>query len=203
MSETSVGEASIGETSDYSATALTLRRNRASRLWMYVFLLTAGSLAAVRWHASTESSAFQPVAARKPMSAMSLAQLGGGQWMLADHLGQVVVINYWATWCEPCQEELPGLMQIARQSNPASLAMVGVSLDAGPSAQARVQQFATRFGMPYAIAFAGASEQDQASIAGIPSTLLIDRHGRVARSYLGPINPRDVAKDIAALLSES
>jgi cytochrome c biogenesis protein CcmG/thiol:disulfide interchange protein DsbE len=177
--------------------------HRANRVWMYAFLLAAASLAAFRWHASTQSSAFQPVAARKPMSAVSLPQLGGGQWVLADHLGQVVLINYWATWCEPCQEELPSLMQIARQSNPASLAMVGVSLDTGPNAQARVQQFATRYGMPYAIAFAGATEQDQSAIAGIPSTLLLDRHGRIARTYLGPINPHDIAKDIAALLSET
>jgi cytochrome c biogenesis protein CcmG, thiol:disulfide interchange protein DsbE len=203
MSEPSVADSSIGETSDHIATVPILPEGRAGRVWMYVFLVAAAGLAAVRWHSSSQASAFQPVAARKPMSAVSLPQLGGGQWVLADHLGQIVLINYWATWCEPCQEELPGLKQIARQSNPAAFAMVGVSLDAGPNAEARVQQFATRYRIPYAIAFAGATGLDQAVLVGIPKTLLLDRHGRVARTYLGPVNQQDIARDIAALLSET
>ena len=50
------------------------------------------------------------------MGPMDLPQLGGGEWKLADHRGEVVLINYWATWCGSCQEELSGLMQVAREA---------------------------------------------------------------------------------------
>src|ERR1700727_2342232 len=102
---------------------------------MYLFVAAAVLLGAVRWHIARQPHRL------KPMGPMELTQLGGGEWKLADHRGEVVLINYWATWCGPCQEELPGLMQVARESGPKGLAVVGVSLDAGANAQTRVQQF--------------------------------------------------------------
>jgi cytochrome c biogenesis protein CcmG/thiol:disulfide interchange protein DsbE len=176
---------------------------RGSRVWMYGFIAVAVVLGAARWHLPRSSPGVKPVAERRAMGAVELPQLGGGEWKLADHRGQVVLINYWATWCEPCREELPGLMQVARESGPKGLVVVGVSLDAGKDAPAKVAQFVSRYGIGYAVAFADDSRSDAFSLVGLPTTVLIDREGRVAKRYVGEVEHEDVAKDVATLLAES
>jgi cytochrome c biogenesis protein CcmG, thiol:disulfide interchange protein DsbE len=179
------------------------RDNRASRVWLYCFLTLAVLLGAVRWHLGRRSAGLKPVAQRRTMEDLELPQLGGGEWRLADHRGQVVLVNYWATWCEPCQDELPGLMQVARDSGPRGLAVVGVSVDEGANAQARVGQFVERYRIAYPVAF---SEVPAGSAFGgfrLPTTVLIDRQGRVAKRYVGEVEREDLAQDVAALLAES
>lgn len=130
------------------------------------------------------------------------AQIDGGEWKLADHRGQVVLINYWATWCEPCQDELPGLLQVARESGPQGLAVVGVSLDSMPGAKTQVEQFAARFKLPYPIAYAATSAMQPREFE-IPTTVLIDRQGRTAKIYVGEVERASLQKDVDALLAES
>jgi cytochrome c biogenesis protein CcmG/thiol:disulfide interchange protein DsbE len=170
---------------------------------MFLFLAGIVMLGANRWHFSGQSGGFTPVANRQAMSTAALPQLGGGEWRLADHRGQVVLINYWATWCEPCREELPGLMQVARESGAKGLAVVGVSLDTGADAQARVQQFATQYRLPYPVVFPDAMWNRHAGEVEIPTTVLVDRQGRIVKTYVGAVERRDFAKDVAALLAES
>jgi cytochrome c biogenesis protein CcmG, thiol:disulfide interchange protein DsbE len=180
-----------------------IRDERGSRVWMYGFVTAAVLLGAVRWHIARQSAGLRPVAERRAMGPLELPQLDGGEWKLADHRGQVVLINYWATWCEPCQEELPGLMQVARESGPKGLAVVGVSLDAGANAQTKVQQFVARYRIAYPVAFADAMRGGPFSVEVLPTTVLIDRQGRVAKRYVGGVERDDVARDVAALLAES
>jgi thiol-disulfide isomerase/thioredoxin len=136
------------------------------------------------------------------MDAMTLRQTDGGTWTLADHRGRVVLINYWATWCEPCLEELPALKRIGREAGPKGLDMVGVSVDAGPDAQAKVRQYVTLFRVPYPVAFRDAKEDGAVDLMGLPVTLLLDRQGRVAKTYVGAIEGDEVAGDVATLLAE-
>jgi cytochrome c biogenesis protein CcmG, thiol:disulfide interchange protein DsbE len=176
---------------------------RGNQIWMYLFLAMAALLVATRWHLPAQSGGFTPAANRHAMRDVALPQLGGGEWRLADHRRQVVLINYWATWCEPCKEELPGLMQVARESEPKSLAVVGVAMDTGPNSQARVQQFAAQYRLPYPVAFPDAILNRQEDLLALPTTVLIDKHGRVAKTYTGAVEQKDFAKDVAVLLGES
>jgi cytochrome c biogenesis protein CcmG, thiol:disulfide interchange protein DsbE len=179
--------------------------NLNDRRWMILFLVAASCLVATRWHFSHQSAGVEPVAQRKPAPDMTLPQLGGGQWKLADHRGQVVLINYWATWCEPCRDELPGLLQVARDSAPKGLAVVGVSFDSGrePARTQAVQSFVTQFRVPWPIAFPDATLDRQSGDIGLPTSILIDRQGRAAKTYLGEVDRATLAKDVAALLGES
>jgi cytochrome c biogenesis protein CcmG/thiol:disulfide interchange protein DsbE len=176
---------------------------RANRAWPILFLAGAALLIATRWHLPTQSAGLKPAATRQPMRALTLPQLGGGEWNLADHRGQVVLLNYWATWCEPCQVELPTLIQISRDSAPKGLAMVGISLDTGPNTQAIVQQFVQQHRIPYPVAFPDTTLQMQYDLQSVPTTVLIDKHGRIAKTYEGPTKNGVLAKDIATLLAES
>jgi cytochrome c biogenesis protein CcmG/thiol:disulfide interchange protein DsbE len=129
----------------------------------------------------------------------------GGEWRLADHSGQVVLLNYWATWCEPCRDELPVLLKADREFAPQGLVMVGVSFDSGSGgarAQA-VQSFVQRYRVPYAIAFPDARLYVKSSDMELPTTLLVDRHGRIAKTYHGEVDGVALEADIKMLLAES
>ncbi len=177
---------------------------RDHRVWLLLFLAGIALLSTVRWRFPSQAGGFTPIAARAPATDLTLPQLGGGQWRLADHRGQVVLINYWATWCEPCREELPGLAGVAGEFGPKGLAVVGVSLDDGGNVPARVQQFVAQYRVPYPVTFPAAA----ATYLGprdteIPITVLLDRQGRVVKRYEGAVERGDFATDVTALLAEN
>ncbi len=70
-----------------------------------------------------------PPRERRPMPPLRLDLLRGGSWSLADRRGQVVVINYWASWCAPCWEETPTLSRITREFASQGVAVIGVAMD--------------------------------------------------------------------------
>ena len=177
-----------------------LAQRRRNVLWMVLFLALAVLLSAPRWRPQIRRSGhFKPKGERRAVAAAAFPLLDGGQWSLADHRGKVVLINYWATWCEPCREELPGLSRIARESAAKGLAVVGVSLDAGPGAPAAVRVFAARYRLPYPIAVLPAPDP---GVVTVPTTLLIDRQGHLAKTYAGVVAEADLVQDVAALLAE-
>jgi cytochrome c biogenesis protein CcmG/thiol:disulfide interchange protein DsbE len=177
--------------------------NRSSYIWMLLFLAAAGLIGGGWLWRTKQSGAIQPISERRTMPALALPQLGGGEWSLADHRGQVVLLNYWATWCEPCREDLPGLIELARSSDSQRVAIVGVALDSGPNAQETVRSFVAKFHVPYPIAMPDERERRSIGDMGLPTTILLDKHGRVARKYFGATERDDFARDIATLLAES
>ena len=139
-------------------------------------------------------------AARHTMTDFSVTQLDGHSWRLSDHRGQVVLINFWATWCGPCQEEMPGLSALAQSNSPSSLSVVGVSVDTIP--REKIADFAVRNHIAFTVLLPDRSWQLDQSLSGIPTTLLIDRSGRVAKTYTGPVRRKDFQADIDQLLRE-
>ena len=119
---------------------------------------------------------------------------------MADHRGQVVLVNYWATWCWPCREEMPGLSRLARELGPQGLAVVGVSIDKG--SRDRVRKFVDEMKVPYPVAFPDPLSQMEWGLEGVPTTILVDRHGRVAKSYVGAVREGDFRTDVETLLAE-
>jgi thiol-disulfide isomerase/thioredoxin len=172
------------------------------RRWLLLFLFAALLLGASHWRVSGQAAGLIPVARREPTPNLVLPQLNGGQWSLADHRGQVVLLNFWATWCEPCRDELPDLLAVIRQAGPRGLTAVGVSMDQGPSAPALVRQFAAQYRLPYPIAFPNATIGAAAQGIGVPTTVLLDRQGRRAKTYVGELDRVTLARDVATLLAE-
>lgn len=174
------------------------------RRWMLVFLLLAAVVLGVsRWRVSGQTAGLIPEARREATPEMTLEQVDGGSWRLADHRGRVVVMNFWATWCEPCRDEMPALAQVLRQTAPQGVTMVGVSLDSGPNTQRLVQQFAAQYRPPWPIAFPSAALRLRSEGIAIPTTVLLDKQGRRAKTYVGEVDRATLAKDVAALLAES
>jgi len=169
---------------------------------MLLFGLAALLLVGSRWRVSGQSAGLIPVPKREATPELTLPQLNGGQWRLSDHRGQVVLLNFWATWCGPCREELPDLLQVVRQATPHGLSAVGVSMDVGRDAHAQVQQFVTQYRLPYPIAFPNEEMSMAAEGIGVPTTVLLDKQGRRAKTYVGELDRADLAKDVAELLAE-
>jgi cytochrome c biogenesis protein CcmG, thiol:disulfide interchange protein DsbE len=171
-------------------------------LWVkYAAGVVGFALVALAWHyGAKQSGGMVPAASRREMPGLVLEQLGGGMWRMEDHRGQVVLINYWATWCGPCREETPGLGRLSRELGPEGLAVVGVSLDEGD--RGKVQSFVDGFRLPYPVAFPAAMSQMGQGLEGIPTTILVDRQGRVAKTYVGAVREGDFREDAKVLLGE-
>jgi thiol-disulfide isomerase/thioredoxin len=170
--------------------------------WLVVFLAAAAVLGVFMTlrHGPLRAGGITPVAMRHLAPDMELEQIDGGSWRLREHRGQVVLINLWATWCGPCREETPGLVRLFHEDGPKGLVVVGLSLDVG--GREKVREFARQFGVPYPIVFTEPMSQLADTVEGVPTTILVDRNGRVAKTYVGAVERAVFASDVDALLAE-
>jgi len=148
---------------------------------------------------ATKFGKVEEASSRKTL-ALELPALQGGQWSLAQERGNVVLVNFWATWCPPCRMETPGLVNISKRYAARGLKVVGVAMDEDPARE--VPPFVSHFGVPYPILLPGENSTLASSIESLPTSLLIDRDGRIARTYLGAVDEQTLAHDIDQLLSE-
>ncbi len=95
---------------------------------------------------------------------------------------------------------MPGLAEVARGLAPKGLAVVGVSLDKGDPKV--VQAFVDHYRVPYPVAFPAALSQVEQGMEGIPTTVLVDRAGRVVKTYVGEVRRVDFETDVANVLGE-
>ena len=117
----------------------------------------------------------------------SAVTLAGDSVSLADLEGEVVLLNVWATWCIPCQEEIPALQRLHEQYSGQGLRIVGVSVDALGEEQ-NVKEFAESFGVGYDVWLDPAERVISTfRVLGVPNTYLIDRGGRVLWKHIGPV----------------
>ncbi len=126
-----------------------------------------------------------------PAPAFTLAARDGGKLSLADLKGQVVMINFWATWCGPCRQEMPLLAQLHDKYEPLGFTMLGVNVE--PDSAAAV---AWLKGVP--VTFPILFDTDSAvagsfGVEGMPSSVLVDRNGQVRYIHRG-YKPGDEAK---------
>jgi cytochrome c biogenesis protein CcmG/thiol:disulfide interchange protein DsbE len=137
-----------------------------------------------------------------PAPALALPLLSGtGRGSLAQHRGKVVVLNFWASWCEPCRDESPLLQRWHKRISKQGGTVVGVDvLDVGGDARA----FAAKYGMRYPLLRDGDGRTlKDFEVAGQPWTFVIGRDGRIAAVRRGPVDDAFMRAQVLPLVQRA
>ncbi len=126
-----------------------------------------------------------PVEVGSTAPAFTATDLRSGQPVtLADYKGQVVLLNVWATWCEPCKIEMPSMEQLEKQLGPQGLKIVAVSVDEG-GADA-VRQFVRDYGLTFRVLHDPTGRiQRTYQTTGVPESFVINRQGKIVKKVIG------------------
>ncbi len=160
----------------------------ASKSKLAKVLVLVAIAGGVTWFA-LRTRAPHPVTIGEPAPDFALPALTSGSIALRDFRQQVVVLNFWATWCPPCVEEAPSLEKFAEQMRAQGVAVIGVSVD-------QDSRILARFVAKVPLTFPIARDPDRV-IPGrygtykFPETYIIDRGGRVAEKVVGAIDWQD------------
>jgi thiol-disulfide isomerase/thioredoxin len=134
-----------------------------------------------------------PVAA----PAMAVADLDGQPLSLQQIHGKVILVNFWATWCGPCREEIPTLVALQDHYRD-QLLIVGLSIDERPASE--VKDFARQFAVNYPIAIADESVQKAfGGISSVPATFVLNPSGQIVQRHVGTLDPRRTEHEVRAL----
>jgi thiol-disulfide isomerase/thioredoxin len=136
-----------------------------------------------------------------PAPPASLAE--GGDLGLIQHRGQIVVLNFWASWCQPCRQEMPLLARVHREFAPRGVQVLGPSIDE-PEDRSDAERFARELGVGYPLSF-GHSTADMMPLGlaeAIPATAIFDRDGRRAFRIIGEVHEEAIRSRLEWLLSD-
>lgn len=141
----------------------------------------------------TEQGQFPP--------AFSLPDLHGADVSLADFEGKVVVLDLWATWCPPCRQEIPFLVELYEEFEAQGLVVVGVGLDQGGAPT--LAPFVEENGITYPILVGDRDVQAAYGVTGIPTTFVIGRDGRIVSKHVGyhPSMAEPMREELKGLLA--
>lgn len=147
--------------------------------------------------------AAQSTPAPGQIPALELGDLKGTPQSLSALRGRIVVVNFWATWCVPCKEEMPLLSAIAADYATRGVAVIGANTD-GPETAGNIPKFLrrTRVGFPV---WLGATTDDMQRFGvgtALPATAFVDRDGTVIFRILGPVTAAEVRERLDHLLGE-
>lgn len=138
------------------------------------------------------------VAAETLAPDFSLPQLNGEQLQLSTYRGKVILLDFWATWCDPCREEIPRFVDLQNKYRSQGLQIIGVSMDDGAEP---VRDFYQRFHMNYPVVMGTAKVGElYGGILGLPITFLIRRDGRVYAKHVGATDILVFEREIINLL---
>lgn len=133
--------------------------------------------------------------------AVTLPDIQGTPQNLAQWKGSVVVVNFWATWCTPCREEMPEFVRAQQEFGPKGLQFVGIAVDSAD----KVAQFSNEIQLNYPALIGGYGAMELSktlgnSLMALPFTIVIDRDGRIAHTQLGPLRDAKLRSILANLL---
>ena len=133
--------------------------------------------------------------------ALSLPNAEGVEQSLGQWPGKVLVVNFWATWCAPCREEMPEFVRAQNEYGARGLQFVGIAVDQAD----KVEQFSKEFGLNYPSLIGGYGAVELSKtlgnrLAALPFTIVVDRQGRIAHTQLGPLKPEKLRAIVDKLL---
>lgn len=181
--------------------------SRTRRLLLYAAVAVVSAAAGVGlrvWHGAGDAQQTATPATASPAEsilALQLPDTQGKPERLEQWRGKVLVVNFWATWCAPCREEIPMFIKMQDKYRAQGVQFVGISIDQPD----KTAQFAKEFGVNYPVLIGGFDVVDKSRDAGndkrgLPFTLIFDRKGAINRAELGGLKQEKLEPVLAALL---
>ena len=133
-----------------------------------------------------------------PAPDFTLKDMEGNDVSLSDYKGQVVLLNFWATWCGPCKIEMPWFVEFQRQYKDKGFTVLAISLDDDIDP---VAPFVEKYGLNFPVVWGDNDTADKfGGVAALPTTLIIDREGKIVDSHTGLVSKSVYAEQIESLL---
>lgn len=140
-----------------------------------------------------------PEVVYRPAPDFSLLDINGNEITLSNFKGNVVILDFWATWCPPCKAEIPHFIELQNEYRDEGLKIIGVSLDW--NAERILGSFAEENGINYTLLIGNDDVTDlYGGIMSIPTTFVIDRDGGIRKRYIGYKEKEVFEKDVKELL---
>lgn len=148
---------------------------------------------------TTKTTSTQAGAVGTAAPAFALPDLEGKTVRNTDLHGKVVILNFWATWCPPCRDEVPDFVRLQSKYRDKGLAIVGLSLDAGGAND--VRPFVDEYDVNYTMLIANQeTAESYGGIQGIPTSFLLDREGKIVKRFVGRASAEAFEEAIRPLL---
>jgi cytochrome c-type biogenesis protein CcmF len=136
----------------------------------------------------------------QPAPDFALNLLDGSTLTFSELRGRVAVVNFWATWCPPCEDELPDLEAVWAEYETQGVVFVGVAFQ---EEEAEVRDMASRFGLTYPLGLDIGDRMSTAfGITGVPETFVVDSGGQVAYVHIGPVTAAELQEELDSLLGQ-
>jgi thiol-disulfide isomerase/thioredoxin len=140
-------------------------------------------------------------AAASGLMGLSLPDVAGKEQRLDQWKGKVVVVNFWATWCAPCREEMPEFIKAQTEFGAKGVQFVGIAVDQAD----KVAQFEKEIGLNYPSLVGGFGAMELSKTLGnklmaLPFTVIVDRQGAIAHTQLGILKPEKLTSVVRQLL---
>ena len=130
----------------------------------------------------------------------TLVDMNGTEVTLSDYVGDVILVDFWATWCAPCRIEIPGFIEMVETYADQGFSVLGISIDDPPDA---LQAYAADMGMNYPVLIGDGREDVKDAygpIIGFPTAVIVDRDGNICHRHIGYTPKERFIEDVEGLL---
>ncbi len=133
-----------------------------------------------------QSAKYEPLTVGKPAPNFTLPDLADKSVQLSDYRGKVIFLNFWATWCKPCQEEMPSMEQLFKGYQKDGLVILAVSIDR-VTTKKDIPPFVKNMNLTFPVLVDSWGQTDKRyKLMGVPETYIIDREGILREKVIGP-----------------
>ena len=172
--------------------------------------IAAGAVAGCKTSSSVKRPPVLQASAAKPEPIVMFKDLNGNVVPLESLKGKVVLVNFWATWCEPCKIEIPWMIEFQQRYSSRGFTVLGVAMDEDGSAVApfvHKQQFdvnGSKMTMNYPIVYGNDDVAEKfGGLFGYPTSWLISRDGKVVKKIIGLVSESDLDQEIQDQLHQA
>lgn len=130
--------------------------------------------------------------------ALTMKDMNGADYKLADLKGKVILVNFWASWCAPCLAEIPEFIKVREEYHDKGFEIIGISTDDSPE---QLRAFAEKYKTNYPLLqVTGEAEDAYGPVFGLPTSIIVGRDGSMCKRHFGPLTREQLEKEIKALL---